>query len=288
MGFRMIREHRASSSWILHALHLGLGLSIPLLILVLVGCKKIKEEKADYGPEVPGEQIDLALSKAVHGASLEHVALGQYVDYVVVRRLENEETTTTMGGTRVEVFHKEELEDRIKFTLKIFRSERAGGNSFETRVTEEPLEIKKPSPQFLITDSPMASGEITASSLAAEHAVGAMKKVSRTTYHRLRESTGTIPAPAKAAERADCGGLNPCEIPVRYVQFDLVQWFDDGSSQKVSLDFGFSTATPYLPFGEYFDQFTGLLVVDCRSTYIPIENRTVYVRDCMTLEDFQK
>jgi hypothetical protein len=43
-----------------------------------------------------------------------------------------------------------------------------------------------------------------------------------------------------------------------------------------------------IPFGRDFDQYSGLLVADCRSTYIPLETRTVYVRDCLTLDDFKK
>ncbi len=81
---------------------------------------------------------------------------------------------------------------------------------------------------------------------------------------------------------------NPCALEVRYIRFDMVQWYDDGTASKVALDFGFSVQPPFLPFGEDFDQLSGLMVLDCRSTYIPIEGRTVFLRDCMTLDDFDK
>src|SRR5687768_17525986 len=101
MGLGM-RSDRLSS-WLLHGLHLGLTLSIPFLLMLLVGCKRVKEEPPDYGPQVSSEAINLALSKAVHGATLDNVAVGQYLDHTVNRRLENEENTTTLGGTRIEV-----------------------------------------------------------------------------------------------------------------------------------------------------------------------------------------
>ena len=87
--------------------------------------------------------------------------------------------------------------------------------------------------------------------------------------------------------RSDCAGLNPCELPAHFVQFDMVIWSSSDNYQKISFDFAFSTKTPFIPFGRDFDQMSGLLIVDCRSTYVPVTNRTVYVRDCLTLDDFQ-
>ena len=68
----------------------------------------------------------------------------------------------------------------------------------------------------------------------------------------------------------------------------MAQWENETDFQKVSLDFAFSLNPPFLPFGADFEQLSGIMVTDCRATYIPIEGRTVYVRSCKTLEDFQK
>lgn len=277
------------SAWLLHAVHMGLTLSLPFLLVVLFGCKKIEEEKASYGPEVSGQNIDDALEKAIAGASLDNVAVGQYLDHTIVRRLENEDSTITLGGTRVEVIDKEESANSVKFTLRIFKSERMAGGSFETKVTEEPLVLSKPTLLNIGNDILPKTKRLSALSLKNEaRAMAGERKISRITYHNLSEYTEVLPAPKLVAAKPDCGGLSPCQMAVHYVRFDMVQWYEDGSITKVALDFGFSVQPPYLPFGENFDQFTGLLVVDCRSTYVPIENRTVYVRDCTTLEDFKK
>jgi len=288
MGFGMIQKRRLP--WLLHGLHFGLALLVPFLILLMVGCKKTKEETADYGPEVPGSSIDLALSKAIQGASLDNLSVGQYLDHSVNRRLENEETTANLGGTRVEVIDKQENETTVRYTLRIFKSERISSGEFETKVTEEPLTLNK-STLTVVGEQPsmMAQTRLSAEGLAA-HAVTASpaRKVSRISFHNLRQFTAPMHPPRAVAQKPGCGGLSPCEMQVRYIQFDMVQWHDDGSKVKVALDFGFSIQPPYLPFGESFDQFSGLLVLDCRSTYVRIETRTVYVRDCMTLDDFQK
>ncbi len=269
-------------------LHLLTAMSIPFVLTLLMSCMKAEEEKADFGPEVPADQIDLALSKAIHNADLSYTAVGQYLSYSVVRRLENEETTINLGSTHVAVFDKTcdpvDCSDKLTFTLKIEKTTRQSDNTFEVLRTEEPLVLRR-SPVVPASNSP---GQLNSKSLAKSK-VGALGKLpTKVTFHRLRESDGNIEVPAAVKNRPSCGGLSPCELPVHYVQFDMIQWFNDETYQKISLDFAFSIKTPYLPFGENFDQLNGLLITDCRATVIPVEGRTVYVRDCMTLEDFQK
>jgi hypothetical protein len=117
------------------------------------------------------------------------------------------------------------------------------------------------------------------------------KKQIKSSFHRLRTSEAVLPAPAAVKGRTGCGGISPCEIPVNIVQFDLVVWYNDGSYQKIAIDLALSNKTPFIPFGpdpQSFDRLNGLLVTDCRATQVPVEGRTVYLRDCLNLEDFQK
>ncbi len=277
MSFRSIREN--SGAIVLGAVHVLLALSLPFILALIVGCQKIEEEQPDYGPEVAGTEIDLALSKAIHGASFDATCVGQYVKYNVTPRLENEEVTTLLGTTHVEVFDREDTATEAKFMLRITQSERLTGNGqFEVRVTEEPLVLQKVS----------LVGATSTKAFEAKAVQTAERKIDRITYHNLREFTQTEDAPKAVRERAGCGGLSPCSLEVRYIRFNMVQWYDDGTRQKVAFDFAFSTQTPFLPFGNDFDQLNGLMILDCRSTYVPIERRTVFVRDCLTLEDLQK
>lgn len=272
--------HVNARTILLYGLHLLIALSLPFVLVLVVGCMKISEEEPNYGEEVPGEAIDLALSKAVHGASFDGTAVGQYVKYTITRRLENEETTTLLGGTQVEVFNREDTETQAKFMLKVTKSERTSNNGeFEVKITEEPLILDKVSLVSSMGVRPLDQGF-----------AGAMeeRKVIKQTFHNLREFTQMEPAPKAVRERAGCGGMDPCELEMRYIRFTSVLYFNDGGRQKVAFDFAFNTKTPYLPFGRDFDQLNGLMVTDCRSTYVPITGRTVYVRDCQMLEDFQK
>jgi len=275
MGFRM--------TWLLHGMHFALTLTLPFLLLVLMSCTKVKEEKAEYGPEVSGAAINQALGKAIRGASLNNLHVGQMADYTIIRRLENEETTTVLGATKVELIKEDDMGSWRKFTLAITRAERNTNGGFDLRTTEDWIETNKST-----TSNELSASQLTTQGMTSK--VRPMSKVTNVTFHNLREFEAPFIIPAKVLARPDCGGLSPCAMTVRYVLFDMVQWYDDAAPVKVSMDFGFSIDTPFLPFGqeESFDQLSGLMVTDCRATYVPIEHRTVYVRDCMNLEDFQK
>lgn len=274
------------SEWIWRALHALSVLLVPVILTVLMGCIKAKEEKVDLGPEVPPEEIDKALSEAVDGRDISTIAAGQFVNYAAIRRLENEEATINLGYTRVSVLNRTDKADEFSVDLKIQMARRVDNINFSTKVwTEEGLTFPKTAP--LIPNSYQA-GELSAAGIAARAVSASAKAPTKVTYHRLRQSSGTIEVPALVKNRPGCGGISPCELPVHYLQFDLVQWFDDKSYQKLALDFAFSVKTPYLPFGHDFDQLNGLMISDCRATLIPIESRTVYVRDCLNLDDFQK
>lgn len=254
--------------------------------LLTAGCIKAKELKEDLGPEVSAESIDLALSKAIGDANLNDLHVGQFVEYITTQRLENEESAMATAGSRAEIIKREETDAAFKYTIRIVRSDRTSNGNWETRVTEEPLSINKPS-LIEVVEGSARQNVVLAKALATQLAEFQADN-RRVTFHNLRESSGTIDPPARVRMRADCGGLSPCEIPVNYIRFDMVAWNSDSDYQKVALDFAFSLKPPFLPHGADFEQLSGIMLIDCRSTYIPVENRTVYVRSCKSLEDFQK
>lgn len=275
MGLGMISNR---TNWLLHGLHFGLTLILPFLLLTLMSCKRVKEEKKSYGNQVSGDAIDAAFEKATAGVNFDSIRVGQKVAYLTNRRLENEESTTTLGGSVVEVLRREDTDNTATFTLGVTTSTRLEGGQFETKVTEEPLVLQKGSLTAML--------DWRASAASFVHALAEDTPVR--TYHNLREFTQVVDPPKMVKERADCGGLSPCQIEVRYIQFDLVDTYADGRVQKISLDYGFSVQTPFLPHGKGYDQLAGLMVVNCGSLYVPVEGRTVYVRDCNSVEDFQK
>lgn len=283
MGFRMMER----KNWLLYSFHILFVLMTPFLFSLLLGCNRIKAEKVDYGPEATDDQVNNALVKAVSGRSFNNLAIGQYVDYDINRRLENEETVNTLGRLHVKVIDRKDDADTVTFTLQVTRSTRQSNDAFETVVTEEPLILEKAKE---MTFADVVRSQYSAQSLRAQALASTAEgpKKTRVSYHRLQEFTETVDAHNFIKLRNDCGGLTNCKMTIRYVFFDLVQWFDNGQSQKVSLNFGFSLDTPFLPFGNDFDQMNGLLVTDCRSAYIPVTGRTVFVRDCQNIQDLQK
>lgn len=261
--------------WIGYGLRAVALLCIPFVFSFFAGCMKAGPKKEDLGPEVSPNAINDALLKASSGASTDNLAVGQMLSFVTTRRIENGDTELLLGGRKVEVIDRQDTDSEKRFTLKITQAHRLNDGNFETTVSEDALWLSQEN-----LASALARTKIMDSSTDPVE-----KKV---TFHHLHEFDGVLDAPANIKARPGCGGLSPCEIPVHYVQFEMVIWDNDTDYQKIAIDFAFTTKTPFLPFGHDFDQLTGSLIVDCRSTYIPVDSRTVYVRDCMTLDDFVK
>lgn len=277
--------------WHWRTLHLLLALVLPFVLFSLVGCIKAKASKEDLGPEVPPASIDQALSKAIGAGDVTHTAVGQYLLYSLVRRLENNDSVMTLGGTRIEVLDRQDkdTDPLANYTLRITQSNRMADGSFETTQSESPLTFRKPATSMAI--APPELSELNTKAIVAhamdESTQGGSGPV-KTTFHHLKESTQIIDPPPTVKAKSNCGGLSPCQMTVHFVQFDLVLWSNDTDYQKVSLDFAFSSQAPFLPYGEDDQQLSGVLLTDCRSTYVPVDGRTVYVRDCFNLDDFQK
>ena len=278
--------------WHWRTLHLAFALVLPFFLFTLVGCVKGKASKEDLGPEIPPAAIDQALSKAIGAGDVTRTAVGQHLLYSTVRRLENADSVITLGGTRIEVLDRQDkdTDPLANFTLRITQSTRMSDGSFETTQSESPLTFRKPAAAAAAFVPPSLS-QLNAKVIAA-HAMDEAPLggggPAKTTFHHLKESSATIDPPPTVKAKSNCGGLNPCQLDVRYVQFDLVIWSNDTDYQKVSLDFAFTSQVPFLPYGQDDQELSGLLLTDCRSTYVPLEKRTVYVRDCLNLDDFQK
>jgi hypothetical protein len=299
MGFRMSRP------WILRGLHLALGLSIPFVLTMLMSCIRAHEQKADLGQEYSADDVDLALSKAAEGRTLAGTHVGSFADYVVIRRLENSDTVITLGALNVNVQHQDSTGTQTKFTLQINKTTRLENGSFQTITSEEPLIVDSgTSVAGTATRSAAAGSAVLGFPVAprftgraptvaelktyASHVRASSDQPTKITFHHLRTSSGVMQVPDAVKARSDCGGISACELPVNYIQFDIVAWYSETEYQKISVDFAFSIRTPYLPFGEQFEQLTGLMVTDCRATFIPYNGGNVYVRDCQMLDDFQK
>lgn len=276
--------------WLLHGLHTLLALALPaILFLVVSGCMKAHEQKEDLGPEVSSDTILDAVDRMQSQATFDNLKVGQYVMYVDTRRIENADNAMVMGAKRIDVIDRVDTADEAHFTLKVANSILLNEGKYESTISEQPLWLTKVSS---VANSVSTLGlkspprKITVASLAHSRDV-TVEEPQKITFHHMRESDGVVPASATLQARSDCAGLKPCEIPAHFLHFDMVIWEDSSKYQKITFDFAYSLKTPFLPLGNNFDQLDGLIVADCRATYVPVQNRTVYVRDCLTLDDFQ-
>lgn len=301
---------KKSTLW-LRGLHVALGLSLPFVLAFLMGCKRAKEEKGELGPEASAQAVEAAINAAVSGRTLSTLKMGQFVEYSNVRRIENQEGTYTLGSLHVKVLSAEEntAKTETKYIFEITRTSRTSSGSFDTKITEtDPWIVPKDPPPSTTSFGANKIAEIRndmakVRQMARERAIAKASAGAKTmpvtpmaeegepsaTFHNLRVSDGVVAAPGGVASKPGCGGLPNCEMHVRYVRFDIVDWYSATDYQKVSIDFAFSLEPPYLPISrEFFDLLNGILVTDCRSTTVPIEERKVYVRDCKQLENYQK
>ncbi|MBX3021022.1 MAG: hypothetical protein KF799_05040 [Bdellovibrionales bacterium] len=281
-----------NSNLLLRGMHFTLALSLPFLLVALLSCQRAKEQKADLGPEADPAAVEEALNAATAGRSFDGIHKDQFVDYSITQRVENNETTMLIGTVGVSVASIEETPTQKKIIFRVDRMERKDDGGFDHKVTEtDPWILSKTSSSSALLNATALGGrrptlkELKAYS-AGLRASAAPKK---TTFHQLRVATGKVNAPDAVSTKPGCGGLAVCEMPVRYVRFDIVDWYSDTDYQKVSIDFAFSLAAPFMPLSTaYFDMMNGIMITDCRSSNIPIQDRKYYVRVCKQLENFQK
>jgi hypothetical protein len=271
------------------------------LLTVMLSCMKAGPQKEDLGPEYSIDQIDTVLTKVAGTGSFDNLKVGQYLLFADTRRIENGDTTIDLGGRLIEVIDRQDTTDQARFTLRLTNAERLLDGTFENTVSEDALWLDKVSTGSAGTTGlkfPSPLSPVTAKSIL--HINGDPNPIPidpsapvqpRIAFYHLKESDSSIPAPPTIAARANCSGLSPCEIPVHYIQFEIVTYPDPSNSDnysKVAVDLAFSTKTPMLPVGvDIFDQLSGLLVEKCQSTYVTVDDRSVYVRDCETIDDFQ-
>ncbi|MGZ3723586.1 MAG: hypothetical protein ACXVA9_11675, partial [Bdellovibrionales bacterium] len=240
--------------WLLRGLHLLLALAVPAVLTLMLGCMKAKEIKEDLGPENSPQSVNGALGEIETKANFDHLAIGQFLIFTDTRRIENGDSAILLGQRKIDVLDRQDTTTQAHFTIRIVNSVRQLDEKYETTATEEALWLNKVSSAVTSLGlKPVTPQKLSAESLAhsSDASVPAPKKI---TFHHLRTSDGIVPASLTLKNRNDCAGLNPCELPAHFVQFDMVIWADDTNYQKISFDFAFSTKTPFIPFGTDFDQ----------------------------------
>src|SRR5690348_910554 len=119
-------------------------LGLPLVLTGLLSCMKAKAKTEDLGPEVPASQIDASIARMQDAASVNAIAVGQSLSFSTVRRIENMDSTTVLGGQKIEVIDRQDVGAQSDFTLRITTATRQPDGNFETIVSQDSLWVNKP------------------------------------------------------------------------------------------------------------------------------------------------
>ncbi len=267
------------------ALHLVLALSVPLVIFGVTSCmEEPKAELASLGVEVDDEELIAAIESVIGPleAGQFTMEVGQSVHYEVNQSIEMTGHQKASDHLQ-QILHRTESEDSVTYWVRnvdIFYQD--DPMNPEVVETESQLEFVKSSPMglqpaqvqslnLLLSSLPLAglSQDLSTTSEDLEFV--------RRSYHNLSLQPERLMAPPRAVrEREDCGGLEGCRVLAVDLNYDQVDWFEDGSWYKTRHFYRFSSSPPYL----------GRLLSYCIYQQVPHGGRDYLISQCQVLRDF--
>ncbi len=96
-------------------------------------------------------------------------------------------------------------------------------------------------------------------------------------YQNLQVKRVSLSPPQKVKEAPNCASLPQCKLEGDLITYDIVFLFDDESTQRHSIEWIISEQVPF---------FAGLLK-QCSTSFIPIDNLRVLVKQCREVVDFK-
>jgi hypothetical protein len=257
-------------------IHALLAILLPVALVLLMGCRKAKEEKGDYGPTVSEDQINKVINDAVGTVSLTELRKDQLLHYELNRRIVGQPTTILMGSHQLEVIDRTDRHDLGATLITIKHDERIRyEKGFKKVVSEDTLPLP-------LEESTESQFNVSDNNVSAMAVVRAKASATDRTYHNLEVSRGTVEPPADGASRPNCGGLSPCSLPVTYVSYDEIRWYGENDHDTFHFSFIFTNRLPYMA------QAFGVMLSGCVAQHVPIGEFRYYVRDCQYLIDYKK
>lgn len=269
----------------IRAIHIIFAVAIPILLFSLLSCKRAKEEPMDLGPEVDPKLVQKALDEVFTGNTYINGQEGQYVFY--------EETLSVGGGAArpagyefVQVEKREDVAANPHVTLNMYyqrKKLKADNSGYDVVETREAYDVKRATDADAMS-SPLEIHKFSAKSMKAMVREG---KADRVTYHNFSVERGPVVAvPEAVKQRTGCGGLANCSLNSVYIKVDEVKWYGE-DYDIYHYDLAYTKDTPFL-INTVHETQNGLMLIGCLSTYVLVEGVKAYVRDCITLKDFQK
>lgn len=298
-------------------LTLGLGLA---------SCMKAPDMAPDYGPEVSGKEVETALKSAPPAPPFLSMKLGQYVsvdefqaidtgkivtltqrldkitNYTVTERdKDGLPTKATLAYTitmdELQMIDDKEVWNESKFAsppLGVEKAKTAGASSLSIKSKVLPVSPTI-SISSLLSISRILKNNSLPLSIQSLRAKDATSK-DKVTYHKLNVEQGTIPIPHKVKDRANCGGILRCDLPLRIlkVSFDRVTWDTPEHGTKIKFSYIFSPDIPvYIQEWDTHEEGYALtnLIQACAQIFLEVQNgnqkQTVPILQCSEVRDFE-
>lgn len=274
-----------------------MAIFLPLILFAFVGCMKKPENKADYGPEVPMNEIRKAVD-AVAPPDLYSMRKGQFVS-IDESQVIDTQLPLTYYQRLDKVVGYDVVGDITTLTFDITTNELVDGKWVPFSLSNIPVSYKNTSILFQSTDvKSLATRTKKSSGLSLMSLKKQDEEVKKkVTYHNLTQETGVMPVPPAVSKQTDCGGLSElaCKNGLRYIQvkFDRVIWDTEDHGTKTAMTFIYSADAPTYVYS--WDDMNALEITNqiktCAQTWVELDagggnKQTVPVLQCAEVRDF--
>jgi hypothetical protein len=295
---RTITLERSRDEQVFILLHFLLALSLPLVLMFLLGCDpKYKGEKVDYGPETPADEINKAIAEGVGDIDPTAVKPGEFVHYAKTQSINNDPVPMIMTDTSRTVTSRQETATEISVNIVQHEVTYQTDGTNSTVSREFPIVFEK---QSATSSSLFATGylrkqrnelvnsarevlDLMVDGLSSKSGVIHALENSHITYHNFKSTTEEAPPPPAVQKQDSCGRVSNCRLRIHKISFDQVFWEGDVGT-RVSIEAAVSPDVPAMGTPYY-----GVFYSQCVSQTIPVgESSTrVLVKQCTNLEDFK-
>lgn len=249
-------------------IHFILGLVVPAIALLLMGCKEVKEEPATIGKKVSPDEVASAIEKALAETDPYSILKDEAVFYRFTQQIE-----TSAPSPYLDVVQTVKAIEDNDEEFKIIYDEL----TYDYETKEEKI-VERELPPF-----PARPREDSIQSLQQTFSIKRMTATddtkpepTSTTYHDLVVTQESIDPPDIVKARPECGGVPGCKLKVTKIQYDQIDRYEDGKFDKIRYNYTLSADTPYF----------GRIIENCQATELPYEGRLYFLRVCQSLLDF--
>lgn len=249
---------------------------VPLLFL---GCQREPTKTAANYTSVSA--IERAQNKSLSKLNPYSIEKGQWIHFI-----ETQEVISSQGSNSflskewtTEVGQAEDLPEGPMITLFRKVTDYLLDEDFVYEF-KEVLQFLPPEPVNQQSLNPLKDGYHTLS-----QTVGRLKEqnerqneITGISYQNLQVKRVVISPPEKVKNLPDCASISDCKLEGEQITYDVVFLFEDESTQRHTVEWLISAEVPF---------FAGLLK-QCTTSFVPVDNLRVLVKQCRDVVDFKR